>query len=175
MKQLCLKMLPMRHLFTLILLVLTSFSFAQGRFPSSQLSINGFRNPSVGIEYQRNKLSLHAGYYLTNFEKNVTTEFIKIGITEWFLPFGNNEMPSSFYSGVSYLRGLTREYKATNSLGLETGVRWYVWKGLNFRLGVIALVSKDKEAKINPTPSVSYTLKLGSRKKKTNSKFLRSQ
>lgn len=151
----------MRYLFILAMLLsaLTPV-VSQTKFPIHQISINGFRNPSIGLEYQYNKTSLHAGYYVSNFEKDVTTEFVKVGVTEWFLPFGKKEHPSSFYSGASFIRGMTRDYKNTNSLGLEAGVRWYVWKGLNFRLGVIALLSKDKETKINPTPSISYSIKL---------------
>lgn len=144
---------------SLLLLVLTPL-FSQTKFPTHQISINGFRNPSIGFEYQYNKTSVHAGYYISNFEKNVTTEFVKVGVTEWFLPFGMKEHSSSFYSGASFIRGMTRDYKNTNSLGLEAGVRWYVWNGLNFRLGVIALLSKDKEMKINPTPSISYSITL---------------
>lgn len=149
----------MRNIFFfLILLLSTNYSLAQKHFPKNQLSINGFRNPSIGLEYQRNKTSVHAGYYVTNFQKDITTTFLKIGITEWFLPFGKKEQPSSFYSGVSYLRGLNRDYKKTNALGFETGFRWYAYKGLNFRLGIIALVAKEKEAKFNPTPSISYSI-----------------
>lgn len=151
----------MRYILTSTLLLLTFIPvFSQTKFPTHQISINGFRNPSIGLEYQYNKTSIHAGYYVSNFEKDVTTEFFKVGITEWFLPFGNKEQPSSFYSGASYIRGMTGDYKKTNSLGIETGVRWYAWKGLNFRLGVIALVSKNKDTKINPTPSISYSIKL---------------
>jgi len=151
----------MRYFVIISLLLLVSTPlFSQTKFPLHQISINGFRNPSIGLEYQYNKTSVHAGYYVSNFEKDVTTEFFKVGVTEWFLPFGKKDQPSSFYTGASYIRGMTREYKNTNSLGLEAGVRWYVWKGLNFRFGVIALLSKDKETKINPTPSISYSIKL---------------
>lgn len=142
----------------LTFVILSLSTNAQKTFPKNQLSINGFRNPSIGLEYQRNKTSLHAGYYVTNFQKNVTTTFIKIGVTEWFLPIGKKTQPSSFYAGASYLRGLSRDYKKTNALGLETGFRWYAYKGLNFRLGIIALVAKEKEAKFNPTPSISYSV-----------------
>lgn len=147
--------------FLILSLLLFSFTnlFSQSRFPLHQISFNGFRNPSIGLEYQYNKTSVHAGYYVSNFEQDVTTKFVKVGVTEWFLPFGKKEQPSSFYSGASFIRGMTREYKNTNSIGIEAGVRWYVWKGLNFRLGAIALISKDKETKLNPTPSISYSIK----------------
>lgn len=69
------------------------------------------------------------------------------------------EIPSSFYGGLSYLRGMTRDYKNENALGIEAGFRWYVWKGLNLRIGVIALAADGKDLKINPTPSISYSFK----------------
>jgi hypothetical protein len=143
----------------ILLVVLTSTSYSQSRFPKNQISINGFRNPSIGLEYQRRQLSVHAGYYPTNFTSGVTTEFIKAGATYWFLPIGKKEIPSSFYVGASYLRGMTREYKEQNAFAFETGFRWYVWKGLNLRLGVIALTAEGQDLKINPTPGISYSFK----------------
>ncbi|RAJ08939.1 hypothetical protein [Arenibacter echinorum] len=148
-----------KNVLLVVLLLIASATFAQSKFPENQLSINGFRNPSIGLEYQRNQFSIHAGYYPTNFESGVTTEFLKAGITYWFLPVDEKEIPSSFYGGLSYLRGTTRVYKDENALGVEAGFRWYVWKGLNFRIGVIALTAEGKDLKINPTPSISYSFK----------------
>lgn len=142
-----------------LLLALTSTAFAQDKFPNNMISLNGFRNPSIGLEYQLKQVSIHAGYYPTNFESGVTTEFLKAGLTYWFLPLGKKEIPSSFYGGLSYLRGMTREYKDENALGIEAGFRWYAWKGLNLRLGVIALAAKEQDLKVNPTPSISYSFK----------------
>jgi hypothetical protein len=141
------------------LLLLSSVLNAQDRFPGNSLSINGFRNPSIGLEYQRYRISFHGGYYLTNFTSGITTEFLRAGFSCWFLPLGKKDLQSSFYTGISYLRGLTRAYKAQNVAGLEAGFRWYVWKGLNLRLGVIVLAGAGHSIKINPTPSVSYTIK----------------
>ncbi|GAB4347409.1 MAG: hypothetical protein OHK0038_27320 [Flammeovirgaceae bacterium] len=133
--------------------------FAQSKFPKNTISINAFRNPSIGLEYQHKQISVHAGYYPTNFESGVTTEFLKAGVTYWFLPVGKKEIPSSFYGGLSYLRGMTRDYKDKNALGIEAGFRWYVWQGLNLRIGVIALAAQGQDLKINPTPSISYSIK----------------
>lgn len=141
------------------MLVLTSVAFAQDKFPKNTLSINAFRNPSIGLEYQRRQVSINAGYYITAFESGVTTKFLKAGLTYWFLPVDKKEIPSSFYGGVSYLRGLNNDYDNENALGIEAGFRWYVWKGLNLRLGVIALAAKGQDLKINPTPGISYSFK----------------
>lgn len=56
-------------------------------------------------------MSLHAGYYLTSFDEGITTNFIKTGLTAWFLPVGKMENPSSFYAGASFMRGLNEGYK----------------------------------------------------------------
>lgn len=130
---------------------------AQSKFDSKEFSINGFRNPSIGLEYRVKHLSVHSGYYVTNFESGITTEFVKTGVTYWFLPFDKKEIPSSFYAGASYLRGLTRDYENKNALGVEAGFRWMIWKGLNFRLGAIALMAEGEDVKINPTPGLSYS------------------
>jgi hypothetical protein len=148
-----------RNLLFALMHLLTSVAFAQHKFPKNTLSINAFRNPSIGLEYQHKQVSIHAGYYPTNFESGVTTEFLKTGISYWFLPVDNQETPSSFYAGLSYLRGMTREYKDKNALGIEAGFRWYVLKGLNLRIGIIALAADGQALKINPTPSISYSLK----------------
>lgn len=144
----------MPFLFTMFL---TSSAFAQSRFSKHELSINGFRNPSIGLEYRYQQLSIHAGYYITALEAGVTTKFLKTGLTAWFLPIGKKENPSSFYAGASYLRGLNLEYEEQNAFAVEAGFRWMIWKGLNFRIGAIALMSKGHDMKINPTPGLSYS------------------
>lgn len=148
-----------KNLLWVSMLVFSSVASAQDKFPKNAFSVNAFRNPSIGLEYQRKQVSMHAGYYPTNFESGVTTEFLKAGLDYWFIPVGKKEIPSSFYAGASYLRGLTRDYTDKNALGLEAGFRWYAWKGLNLRIGVIALAAKGQDWKINPTPSISYTFK----------------
>lgn len=139
--------------------LLASIASAQDKFPANALSINAFRNPSVGLEYQHKQVSVHAGYYPTNFESGVTTEFLKAGLSYWFWPVGEKNIRSSFYGGLSYLRGTTRDYKNKNAMGIEAGFRWYAWQGLNLRIGVIALAADRQSLKINPTPSISYSLK----------------
>ncbi|MBA4853795.1 hypothetical protein [Emticicia sp. BO119] len=147
----------MKSIFTLLFLVVSISTFAQSRFSKNELSINGFRNPSVGAEYRHKHLSVHAGYYPTAFKSGVNTNFIKAGVTLWFLPVGKKENPSSFYAGASYLRGLSQDYEGKNAMGAEIGFRWMVWKGLNLRIGAIAVAAKDQSLKINPTPGISYS------------------
>jgi hypothetical protein len=148
----------MKQFFILLLTLVSTTAFSQNRFSKHEFSINGFRNPSIGLEYRYHQVSVHAGYYMTAFEKGVTTKFYKAGVTAWFLPIGKKENPSSFYAGASYLRGINLEYKAENAVSMEAGFRWMVWKGLNLRLGAIALAAKGHDIKINPTPGISYSL-----------------
>lgn len=149
--------IKIKHAIAILLVLVSATSFAQSRYPKHELSVNGFRNPSIGVEYRRSHLSVHAGYYMTAFESGITTKFLKTGVTAWFLPVGKKENPSSFYAGVSYLRGINRDYKNQNAVGMEAGFKWMIWKGLNLRLGAIALAAKDHDVKINPTPGISYS------------------
>ncbi len=143
-----------------LFLTTVTTAFSQNRFSKNELSINGFRNPSIGLEYRYQHVSVHAGYYTTAFKSGEYTNFVKTGLTYWFLPVGKKDIPSSFYAGASYLRGLTRDYKDQNAVGLEAGFRWMIWKGLNVRIGVIGLAAKDQSFKVNPTPGISYSFKL---------------
>ncbi|WP_298148848.1 hypothetical protein [Flavobacterium sp.] len=147
-----------KQIFLVVALISSSLALAQN-YPDNLISVNAFRNPSVGLEYQKKQFSVHVGYYPTNFESGVTTEFVKSGVTYWFLATDKKDVPSSFYSGLSYLRGTSRDYKDVNAIGLEAGFRWYVWSGLNLRLGVIALAADGKDLQINPTPSIGYSFK----------------
>lgn len=147
----------MKHSIIALLVFVSATVFAQSRFSNQEISINGFRNPSIGLEYRYHQVSVHAGYYITALKSGVTTKFVKAGFTTWFLPIGKRENPSSFYTGASYLRGINLDYNKENAFGLEAGFRWMVWKGINLRIGAIALAAKGHDLKINPTPGISYS------------------
>lgn len=147
----------MKNSLLFALLLLAGSAQAQRRFSNHELSLNAFRNPSIGLEYRYRYVSVHGGYYPTNFESGITTTFLRSGVTLWFLPVGHRSTPSSFYASASYLRGLTRDYADQNAALAEAGFRWMVWRGLNLRLGVAALYSPRHDWKINPTPGISYS------------------
>ena len=149
--------MKIKQLFLALVLVSSLSAFSQSRFSKNEISINGFRNPSIGAEYRYRQLSVHAGYYPTNFKSGETTSFIKTGLTFWFVPIGQKPNPSSFYSSLSYARGMNRDYEHKNSVIGEVGFRWMVYKGINLRLGVSALAASGESLKINPTPGVSYS------------------
>ena len=148
----------MKQFILAVALLISGTAFAQSKFSTNELSINGFRNPSIGLEYRHYHVSVHAGYYTTAFKSGEYTNFVKTGLTYWFLPVDKKEIPSSFYAGASYMRGLTRAYKDKNAVAMEAGFRWMIWKGLNVRVGAIAVAAKGQDLKINPTPGISYSI-----------------
>lgn len=139
---------------------------AKSRFAGTEFSINGFRNPSIGVEYRRNQFSLHAGYYATILptginetggEKDETNGFFRTGLTYWMLPFGKREgTPSSGYVSASWVIHTHETPAFSQGAILETGARIFIWKGLNARLGVAALFRSGKTY-INPTPGLSWS------------------
>lgn len=156
---------PLTLLWTL-LLVLPLLSQAQesrpDRLKGQELSLNFFRNPSIGLEYRRNHFSVHTGYYPTIFSSNgasrsYTNSFWRTGVSLWYLPWGQGAVPSSLYSSVSWARGLDFDYKNQNTLMLETGARLHIWQGLQVRLGVVMSLGADQATRVNPTPSVNYS------------------
>lgn len=145
------------------LICISSASFAQNRFSAHEFSINGFRNPSMGLEYRSMSISLHVGFYPTIVSqddngKNETTSFIRAGVSLWFLPVGDRINPSSFYASLSFVRGLNKKYEGDSGLLTDVGFRWMAWEGLNLRIGAALLASPGHEPKVNPTPGISYSL-----------------
>ena len=146
-----------KMIFTVVLLSLMSNMNGQSRFSNQEFSINGFRNPSIGVEYRYHQVSVHAGYYTTAFKSGEYTNFYKAGVTYYYMPVGKKENPSSFYSSLSYAKGINGDYKDKDAAIAEVGFRWMVWKGLNLRLGVAALSAHGESVKVNPTPGISYS------------------
>jgi hypothetical protein len=147
----------MKQVIIVLLVLVSTSAFSQKQLSKNEFSINGFRSPSIGVEYRQKHISVHAGYYITALEKGVTSKFFKAGVTVWFLPVGNKQDPSSFYAGASYLRGLNLDYKNKNAAAMEAGFRWMIWKGLNARIGAIGVAAKGHDVKINPAGGISYS------------------
>jgi len=155
----------MKQLILPALVFVSTAASAQNRLRSThELSVNGFRNPSIGLEYRYRPVSAHLGYYPTNFEPGVTTSFIRAGVSLWLLPVGNNDIPSSFYVSGSYLRGLNRDYNDENAFIADVGFRWMIRKGWNVRAGGAMLVASGHDPQFNPTIGVGYAFLLSSRK-----------
>ena len=132
--------------------------------PEQELNVNLFRNPSIGVEYRRGSLAVHVGMYPTIISRDAdgeyeTSWFAKAGVTAFFLGrslYGQRE--SEVYVTASYLRGL--DHGHGNAAMVDVGYRWMVWRGLNIRLGVAALIEHGHDVKINPTPGIGWSTTL---------------
>jgi len=150
----------------LFLTAIMATSVRAGEAPRQELNVNLFRSPSIGLEYVRAGISLHMGLYPTIISKdengkNETTWFFKVGAGVFFLPMvlgGASDNPSSFFLSVAYMRGLNNGWK--NGYFTELGYRWFVWRGLNLRLGGAYLFSEDHDPKLNPTPGIGWSFPL---------------
>lgn len=134
--------------------------FGNSTFSKEEFSVNFFRAPSIGGEYRYERVSIHGGYYVTNFEPGITTKFYKVGVGYWFLPtqlVSSAEQPSSFYTYLSYGKGINLEYKNKDTIMYEVGYRFMIWRGFSFRFGLIALSAKGESTELNPTPGISYS------------------
>lgn len=125
--------------------------------PERQFILNGFRMPSIGLEYRNRSVSWHAGMYCTVISKdregaNETTWFYKAGATWWPLPF--------LFVDLSGLYGLNKGYRGDPALMLNPGLQYAFRETVLFRLGVALLASPDRSVKINPTPGISLAFAL---------------
>lgn len=68
-----------------------------------------------------------------------------------------NVLKDLYTAGTDFMRGINLDYEDQNAIGVEAGFRWMVWKGLNLRIGAIALMARDHDVEINPTPGISYS------------------
>lgn len=129
--------------------------------PKEEFIVHGFRSPSIGAEYRRKWIGVHAGFYSTivSPEKGVddkTTNFFKVGTTSYFLPFHlKADRKSELFFSSAYMRGLNQGWK--NAMMWEPGVRLALTNHVDLRLGVGLLRSKGKPFAVNPTIGVSYT------------------
>lgn len=146
-----------------------SHSAMRGR----ELIINGFRAPSMGLEYRVGRLSIHAGAYPTVINdgealSKTTAWFAKAGMSVWFLPvrlLGNER--SSFYAGASYLNDFERDGWG-HTAQIEAGFRFVAYEGFFLRLGASALYAPGRSCptdeceivKVRPNPGLGWSLAL---------------
>ncbi|MFN0189965.1 MAG: hypothetical protein ACKVQV_14795 [Bacteroidia bacterium] len=157
----------MRRLLKFIFVSFIVFGYAipilaQDRYDENETSVNLFRNPSIGIENRVDQISMHIGFYPTVISKNKegkneSTSFIKVGMSFWYLPWGDKLIPSSLFFTFSFVHGLSKSYKGRNGFIVETGSRVMLDDHFNFRLGIALLKAKEHPWKLNPTPGLSYS------------------
>jgi hypothetical protein len=136
--------------------------------------LNGFRAPSMGLEYRLGMVSVHAGAYPTIINDEGlrgtagTTWFAKAGVTVWFLPLPiMGDERSSFNAGTSYLNDFGAQGWG-HSAQLEAGFRWVVFEGIFLRLGASALYSPGRSCataecttvKVRPNPGIGWAVAL---------------
>lgn len=136
----------------------------------TELMVNAFRTPSIGLELRYRFLSVHAGAYTTVIDEGASgfsgaSWFFKAGLTLHFLPvevFGTRL--SSFYAGASVVHDIGDGTWGTGVVG-EVGFRLSIWKGSFARLGVAVLGAPNRECaegascarvRVNPTPGVGW-------------------
>jgi hypothetical protein len=138
-----------------------------------ELIFNGFRAPSIGLEYRMGVISIHLGAYPTVINEgqslgDTTAWFGKAGVSLWFLPvqlLGNQR--SSFYGGASYLNDFDRAGWG-HGVQLEAGFRFVAYEGLFVRLGASALYAPGRSCstddcdvlKVRPNPGIGWALAL---------------
>jgi hypothetical protein len=125
--------------------------------PERRIILNGFRMPSIGLEYRSRSVSWHAGMYCTVVSKdrdgeNETTWFAKAGATWWPLSY--------LFVDLSGLYGLNKGYRNDPAVMLNPGLQYAYRETVLFRLGVAVLASPDQAVKINPTPGISLAFAL---------------
>jgi hypothetical protein len=125
--------------------------------PERQIILNGFRMPSIGLEFRNRTVSWHAGMYCTVVSKdadgeNETTWFAKAGATWWPLSY--------LFVDLSGLYGLNKDYRNDPALMLNPGLQYAFRETVLVRLGVALLASPEHSVKINPTPGIGLAFTL---------------
>ncbi len=147
-----------------------SYSAIRGK----ELLLNGFRAPSIGLEYRTGLISFHAGAYPTIINDeglrgvDGTTWFAKAGVSLWFLPvrmMGHER--SSFYAGAAYVNDFDKTGWG-HGAQVEAGFRWVVYEGAFLRLGASVLYAPGRTCttgdcttfKVRPNPAIGFALPL---------------
>ncbi len=137
--------------------------------PQRQLTVHGFRSPSIGVELREGFFAFHVGMFPLIVDSNEagesrTTWFLKLGATAYFLRFDlGSGRPSSLFASLSFLQGVNNGWDVSRSIvhgsGVhgELGVVWAAWRGLDVRLGIGVLVGFDGRVNVHPTPGLSWS------------------
>lgn len=140
--------------------------------PLRQLTVHGFRSPSIGVELREGFFAFHVGLFPLIVDASEsgearTTWFLKTGVTAYFLRYDlGSGRPSSLFASVSLVQGLNNAWDVNRSVTHGTGVHgelglvWAAWRGLDLRLGVGVLLGFDGRLQVHPTPGVSWSFVL---------------
>lgn len=136
-----------------------------------ELTVHGFRSPSMGVELRDGWLGFHLGLFPLIADEGDdgtrTTWFVKTGVTAypWRVDLGSGRLSGPFVS-LSLMQGLNNEWNVSTSVGDgagvhgELGFRWAVTSGLDLRLGLGVLFGSEGRVVVHPTPGISWTVAL---------------
>lgn len=166
--------LPRIALLLLVLgLVNSSEAAAESDTPLAdrELTVHGFRSPSIGVELRERWLGFHVGLFPLiaddGLDGSRTTWFLKTGLTFYPVQFAlGSQRPSGPFASVSLLQGLNNEWDVAESVSQGTGVhgelgfRWAVGRGLDLRLGIGVALGADRRVIVHPTPGIAWSVAL---------------
>ncbi|MDX2087639.1 MAG: hypothetical protein SFX73_07305 [Kofleriaceae bacterium] len=140
-------------------------------FADRELTVHGFRSPSIGVELREKWLGFHVGLFPLIADDGVdgarTTWFLKTGLTVYPVRFTlGSQRPSGPFASVSLLQGLNNEWNVAESVSQGTGAhgelgfRWAVGRGLDLRLGIGVAIGADRRVIVHPTPGIAWSVAL---------------
>lgn len=154
-----------------LLVVGPAASHAAEGLAERELTVHGFRSPSMGVELRDHWLGFHVGLFPLiaddGLDGSRTTWFLKTGLTVYPVRFAlGSRRPSGPFASVSLLQGLNNEWNVAESVSQGTGVhgelgfRWAVGQGLDLRLGIGIAAGSEGRVIVHPTPGVSWSVAL---------------
>lgn len=116
-----------------------------------------FRSPATGLEFRRERVAVHAGFYPTILKADgqqggENTNFIRIGASAYLRSSGWTP-----YLSPALLLSLDDDWQ--NGVLSEVGARFPFADRAAFRIGVGVLTAFDGEVRVNPT--VGFDLRIG--------------
>jgi hypothetical protein len=161
----------MNHSSAAVLVALATTTSSAAETVDRELTVHGFRSPSMGVELRKGWLGFHLGAFPLIVDDGTdgarTTWFLKTGLTAypWRFDLGSGR-PSGPFLSVSLLQGLNNEWNVATSVSRGTGVhgevgfRWALGAGLDLRLGIGVLVGSDSRVIVHPTPGIGWSVAL---------------
>lgn len=151
-----------------LLLAAPAAAHADDALAERELTVHGFRSPSMGVELRDHALGFHVGLFPLiaddGLDGSRTTWFLKTGLTVYPVRFAlGSRRPSGPFASVSLLQGLNNEWNVAESVSQgtaihgELGFRWALGQGLDLRLGIGIAAGSEGRVIVHPTPGISWS------------------